>query len=89
MVTPCFWYNEVPDGAVNFIYLSDSATLYCSSLTHLFRELRAIMGAAVVFGVPVRAVVTIGDLNHSEWVERPGSAVCLYGAGLTRAAAID
>lgn len=47
------------------------------------------MGAAVVFGVPVRAVVTIGDLNHSEWVERPGSAVCLYGAGLTRAAAID
>lgn len=84
-----FWYKEVPEGAVNFIYLSDSAILYSCSLTHLFRELSAIMGAAVVFGVPVRATVSIGDLHHSEWVERPGSAICLYGAGLTRAVTMD
>ncbi|RYZ82943.1 MAG: hypothetical protein EOP04_20990, partial [Proteobacteria bacterium] len=84
-----FWYHEVPDGAVNFIYLSDSAILYSSSLTHLFRELSGIIGSAIVWGVPVRATVTIGDLHHSEWVERPGSAICLYGAGLSKAAAMD
>lgn len=84
-----FWYKEVALGAVNFIYLSDTVILYSNSLTHLFRELSAIMGATIVFGVPVRATVTIGDLHHSEWVERPGSAICLYGAALSRAAQMD
>lgn len=84
-----FWYKEVKEGAVNFIYLSDSAVLYSSSLTHLFRELCAIFGSAVVWGVPVRAVITIGDLHHSEWIERPGSAICFYGGTLTRATEIE
>lgn len=84
-----FWYKEVPEGAINFIYQSDCAVLYSASLTHLFREVSSILGAAIIFGVPVRAAVTIGDLHHSEWVERPGCAICLYGAALTKAVKME
>jgi hypothetical protein len=84
-----FWYNEVNEAAVNFIYMSDSAVLYSSSLTHLFRELSAIFGSAVVWAVPIRAVVTMGDIHHSEWIERPGSANCFYGSALTKAVEIE
>ncbi|MEK6556426.1 MAG: hypothetical protein AABZ31_14355 [Bdellovibrionota bacterium] len=84
-----FWYKEVPDGSVNFIYLSDSVLLYSSSVSHLVRELSSIVGAAVVFGVPMRAVITVGDLEHSEWIERPGSAICLYGSALTKAVELE
>lgn len=84
-----FWYKEVPEASVNFIYLSDSVVMYSSSLSHLLRELSAIFGAAIVWGVPMRAVVTMGDLEHSEWIERPGAAICLYGSALTKAAEIE
>lgn len=84
-----WWYKEVPQGAVNFIYLSDTVILYSSSLTHLFRETSGIMGAALAYGVPIRGAVTLGDLHHSEWLDRPGSAICLYGSALTRAAHMD
>jgi len=84
-----FWYREVPNGSVNFIYMSDSAILYSSSLTHLFRELSAILGAMVVWGVPFKATVAIGDIHHSEWIERPGGAICFYGAALTKAVEME
>lgn len=84
-----FWYSEIPEGTVNFVYLSDSVVMYSSSLAHLLRELSSIFGAAVIWGVPMRAVVTMGDLEHSEWIERPGSAICLYGSALTKAVEIE
>jgi len=84
-----FWYNEVPNGAVNFIYMSDSAILYSTSMTHLFRELSAVLGRMDAWAVPFKAVVTIGDLHHSEWIERPGGAICFYGAALTKAVEIE
>src|SRR5665213_1490774 len=84
-----FWYEEIPDGSVNFIYLSDSVVLYSSSLSHLIRELSSIFGAAIIWAVPMRAVITMGDLEHSEWIEKPGSAICLYGSALTRAVEIE
>lgn len=77
-----FWYKEIPEGAVNFVYLSDSLILYSNSLTHLFRELSAIFGAAIIFGVPIRAGISMGDIHHSEWIERPGTGICLYGSAL-------
>jgi hypothetical protein len=87
--TDGFWYNEVPDGAVNFVYLSDALVLYSSSLSHLVRELSAIFGAAVVFGVPIGGAIALGDLVHSEWIERPGTGICLYGGALTRAVRLE
>ena len=84
-----FWHQEVPIGAVNFVYLSDSAVLYSHSLTHLFRELSAIYGSAITFSVPIRGAITTGGLHHSEWIERPGSGICLYGDALTNAVSLE
>lgn len=80
-----FWYNEVPLGAVNFVYLSDSLVLYSASLTHLVQVISDIYGRAIVWGVPLRAGISVGDIHHSEWIERPGTAICLYGGALTKA----
>ncbi len=87
--TQGFWYSEIPDGSVNFVYLSDSVVMYSTSISHLIRELSSIFGSAIIWAVPMRAVITIGDLEHSEWIERPGSAICLYGSALTKAVEIE
>jgi hypothetical protein len=84
-----FWHKELPVGAINFVYASDCAVFYSHSLTHLFREISAIFGAAIVWGVPLRGAIATGSLHHSEWVERPGSAICLYGDALSRAADLE
>ncbi len=83
------WYKEVSEGAINFIYQSDSAIFYSCSLTHLFRELSAVMGSAIVWAVPIRGAVSSGDLHHSEWIERPGTGICLYGNALTKAVNLE
>ena len=80
-----FWYNHVLEGSVNFIYLSDSVLLYSCSLVNLFNVVSNIFGSAIVWAVPIRAAITMGDLHHSEWIERPGSGICLYGGALTKA----
>ena len=84
-----FWHEEVPIGAVNFVYLSDSAVFYSHSVTHLFEVLSWVFGSAISLSVPLRGAVTIGDLNHSEWIERPGSGICLIGDALTRAVKLE
>lgn len=83
------WHREIPEGAVNFAYMSDCAILYSNSLTHLFDILSAIYGSAITWAVPIRAGVSVGALHHSEWIERPGTGVSLYGAALTRAVELE
>ena len=87
--TDGFWYNEVPLGAVNFVYLSDSLVLYSASLAHLVETLNDIFGRGIVWGVPLRAGIAVGELHHSEWIERPGTAICLYGGALTGAVELE
>lgn len=83
------WHKEIPEGAVNFAYMSDCAIFYSNSLTHLFDVLGAIFGSAVTWAVPIRGGIAIGSLHHSEWIERPGTGVSLYGAALTRAVELE
>lgn len=83
------WHQEIPEGAVNFAYMSDCAVIYSNSLTHLFDILSAIFGSAITWAVPIRAGISIGPLHHSEWIERPGMGVSLYGSALTRAVELE
>ena len=84
-----FWYREISEGAVNFVCVSDSLLLYSNSIEHLVHEVSAIMGAAIVHGVPIRGAMTIGEVFHSESMERPGASISLFGNALTRAAKIE
>ncbi|MGZ3779793.1 MAG: hypothetical protein ACXVCY_04095 [Pseudobdellovibrionaceae bacterium] len=83
------WHNEIPEGSVNFAYMSDCAIIYSNSLTHLFEILSAIFGSAVTWAVPIRGGITIGSLHHSEWIERPGTGISLYGNALTQAVELE
>jgi hypothetical protein len=83
------WHKELPEGSVNFAYMSDCAVIYSNCLGHLIEMLSSIFGAAITFGAPIRAGVAIGALHHSEWIERPGMGVSLYGGALTRAIELE
>ncbi len=83
------WHKEVPEGAVNFSYMSDCAVLYSNSLTHLFEIVSDIFGTAITRGVPLRGAIAMGALFHSESGQRPGTGICLYGDALTRAAILE
>ena len=83
------WHKEVSEGSVNFAYMSDCAVIYSNCLSHLLEMLSSIFGAAITFGAPIRAGVTLGALHHSEWIERPGMGVSLYGGSLTRAVELE
>lgn len=83
------WHKEIPIGAVNFVYASDCGFFYSNSLSHIFDLFSAIFGAAIVFGVPLRAGIALGGVHHSEWNERPGLGVTLFGSGITRAVGME
>ena len=84
-----FWYANHVEGSVGFQYTSDCLVLYSTSTEHLINALSSIVGAAIVWGVPVRGGISIGSIFHSEYLDRPGIATPLYGPGFTRAAELE
>jgi hypothetical protein len=83
------WYRAVPEGSVNFVYVSDSAVIYSNSITHLFQEVSFIFGAAITHAVPIRGAIAIGSLHHLEHAESPGTGISLFGTALVRAVELE